>query len=113
MKETEAVGDLKVVRSVLNMSLVGSSFQKETYDQGSPNDTLYFNIWVPERDVPGFRKFMESFYQEFQAMHMRILSVLEQIMELPRGTLEDRCNGDSNELRIIDGLMMLFLISNH
>lgn len=33
-------------------------------------------------------------------MHMRILSVFEQIMELPRGTFEDRCNGDSSELRI-------------
>ena len=80
--------------------MVGSLVQKETYDQGASSDTLFPNVWVPERDIPGMRKFMESIYQEFQAMHLRILCALERVMELPQGTFEDRCNGDSSELRI-------------
>ena len=36
---------------------------RETFDSGNPEDDRQPNIWPPEELLPGFRKFMEEFFQ--------------------------------------------------
>jgi hypothetical protein len=36
---------------------------KETFDGGNPEDDAQPNVWPPEELLPGFRKFMEEFFQ--------------------------------------------------
>ena len=36
---------------------------KESFDYGNPEDDTQPNIWPPEELLPGFRNFMETFFQ--------------------------------------------------
>ena len=49
---------------------------QETVDFGSPRDELVDNIWVPEEKLPGFRKFIEDFYETCFKLELEILAAL-------------------------------------
>ncbi|PYH90751.1 Clavaminate synthase-like protein [Aspergillus ellipticus CBS 707.79] len=73
---------------------------KECFDQGSATDELYDNIWLPESDLPGFRNFMESYFEEGFQCQSRILAAVALGLELPPTTFEHLHNKQQNELRL-------------
>ncbi|PFH63359.1 hypothetical protein XA68_12323 [Ophiocordyceps unilateralis] len=73
---------------------------KESFDQGPARDELYPNRWPDESDLPGFRTFMESFYERCHEVHQCILHALEVGLGLSPRFLQDLCNPNTAELRL-------------
>ncbi|KKK25311.1 hypothetical protein AOCH_003303 [Aspergillus ochraceoroseus] len=73
---------------------------KESFDQGPQSDTLYPNIWNQESDLPGFRAFMETFYDRCHELHLQLLAAIASSMSLPDQFFVDRCSQNSSELRL-------------
>ncbi|EAU30235.1 conserved hypothetical protein [Aspergillus terreus NIH2624] len=73
---------------------------KESFDMGPNGDELYPNIWTDEHDLPGFRAFMEDFYERCQALHLQLLSAIARSMQLPDSYLAALCAPNSSELRL-------------
>lgn len=49
---------------------------KESFDFGNANDPEGTNVWLPEDVLPGFRVFMEDFYQACLPMRNSYLTKL-------------------------------------
>ena len=47
---------------------------------GSPHDNLVDNIWVADEKLPGFRKFMEDFYESCFKVELEILDALAEAL---------------------------------
>ncbi|CAH0052396.1 unnamed protein product [Clonostachys solani] len=73
---------------------------KESFDQGPKEDELYPNRWPDEQDLPGFRSFMEIFYDSCHEVHLNILRAIETGMDLRPAFLQDLCRVNTSELRI-------------
>ncbi|PYH77576.1 Clavaminate synthase-like protein [Aspergillus uvarum CBS 121591] len=73
---------------------------KECFDQGSADDELYSNIWLPESDLPGFRAFMESYFEAGFACQQRILSAVALGLGLPPTAFDRLHHKRQNELRL-------------
>lgn len=58
------------------------------------------NKWPDEEKLQGFRSFMEDYYVQLQAASIQIMRALEVGLELPAGTLEERCEAGASELRL-------------
>ncbi|PHH72421.1 hypothetical protein CDD82_5987 [Ophiocordyceps australis] len=74
--------------------------EPESFDQGPAYDELYQNRWPDESDLPGFREFMESFYEDCHRVHQRILQALAVGLGLDSMFLQDLCNRNTAELRL-------------
>ncbi|KAJ5918626.1 leucoanthocyanidin dioxygenase [Penicillium verhagenii] len=74
---------------------------KETVDFGSPRDTLVDNIWVPEEKLPGFRKFMEDFYETCFKLELEILAALAKALGVDEQQMVTLHNKAENEFRIL------------
>ncbi|PHH65596.1 hypothetical protein CDD81_2031 [Ophiocordyceps australis] len=73
---------------------------KESFDQGPVCDELYQNRWPDESDIPGFRVFMEFFYERCHEVHQCILQALAVGLGLDRTLLLDLCDRNTAELRM-------------
>ncbi|CAF3496359.1 unnamed protein product [Fusarium graminearum] len=74
---------------------------KETVDFGSATDELVDNIWVPEDKLPGFRKFMEGFYEKAFKTEMQLLEALAIALGVSADHLKSIHNRAENEFRIL------------
>ncbi|KAF1995393.1 putative gibberellin 20-oxidase [Amniculicola lignicola CBS 123094] len=73
---------------------------REHFDAGPPGDTEYPNKWPSEAALPGFRGLMEKCYDMFQKVCLEIMEAMEVGLELPPGSLVNRCCPASSELRL-------------
>lgn len=55
---------------------------KETFDLGNTVDQLQPNIWLEEKYLPGFREFMESFFEDCKKLVESVLRALAIALEL-------------------------------
>lgn len=74
---------------------------QETVDFGSPRDELVDNIWVPEEKLPGFRKFMEDFYETCFKLELEILAALANALGVDETQMVTLHNKAENEFRIL------------
>ncbi|KAL9020094.1 MAG: hypothetical protein Q9180_008657, partial [Flavoplaca navasiana] len=70
--------------------------EQEHFDQGSTKDLKYPNRWPHEHVLPGFREFMESWYDKMEAVAGHLMAALEQAFGLPPGALLDRMTHEKN-----------------
>lgn len=73
---------------------------KESFDVGPQEDPLFPNIWPDEQDLPGFRDFMNSYFQQCHDVHMGILRSLESALGLSDGRFVSLCCRNETELRL-------------
>jgi isopenicillin N synthase-like dioxygenase len=59
-----------------------TSYEKH-FDHGPPKDTEFPNRWPDERELHGFRNFMEQFFEEFETFGFHLLQVLEIALQIP------------------------------
>ncbi|CAI7649217.1 unnamed protein product [Penicillium discolor] len=74
---------------------------KETLDMGSPHDNLVDNIWVTDEKLPGFRKFMEDFYESCFKVELEILDALAKALDISATDLKLLHNKAENEFRLL------------
>ncbi|KAL4864932.1 hypothetical protein BDV12DRAFT_188583 [Aspergillus spectabilis] len=74
---------------------------KETLDMGSASDTLVSNLWVEESILPGFRSFMEGFYEQAFETEMHILSALGIALGVDEDHLKSLHDKAENEFRLL------------
>ncbi|KAJ5989255.1 hypothetical protein N7481_004465 [Penicillium waksmanii] len=74
---------------------------KETIDIGSANDDLVDNIWVPEEKLPGFRKFMEGFYESAFKVELEILAALAMALGISQDEMKMLHGKGENEFRLL------------
>lgn len=73
---------------------------QETFDQGPAKDAIYPNRWPKESNIPGFRSFMQDFFDKCHLTHIALLGALELGLSLPPGFISNRCVNNSSELRL-------------
>lgn len=73
---------------------------QESFDIGPPVDDLFLNIWPNEDDIPGFRGFMEKFFNACHDTHLQILRGLEMALELPERRFRSLCSNAQAEFRL-------------
>ncbi|KAI8591545.1 hypothetical protein BDZ88DRAFT_443716 [Geranomyces variabilis] len=56
---------------------------KESFESGNPLDKAQPNIWLPEKELPGFKDFMESFFEDCKRLIHEILGALSFALSLP------------------------------
>lgn len=74
---------------------------KESIDIGSKTDDLVDNIWVPEDKLPGWRKFMEDFYDSCFKVELEILAALAHALGISDKDLQLLHNKAENEFRLL------------
>ena len=50
--------------------------------------------------LPGFRAWLEAYFNESQQITLELMEALEIAMDLPKGTFVQRCQGHASELRL-------------
>ncbi|VUC25697.1 unnamed protein product [Clonostachys rosea] len=74
---------------------------KESVDFGAADDDLVHNVWIPEEDLPGFRTFMESFYEKAFKTELQIISALAIALGIDESHLRSVHSRAENEFRIL------------
>ncbi|KAH8651371.1 hypothetical protein BX600DRAFT_502104 [Xylariales sp. PMI_506] len=74
---------------------------KESLDMGAANDDLVDNLWVKESTLPGFRNFMESFYDEAFKTELHLLSALARALKISESHLKSLHSRAENEFRLL------------
>lgn len=74
---------------------------KETVDLGSATDDLVDNIWVPEEILPGYRSFMESFYEKAFKTELELLSALSVALGVSEEHMRSLHSRAENEFRLL------------
>ncbi|KAF7585780.1 hypothetical protein BBP40_010133 [Aspergillus hancockii] len=74
---------------------------KETFDLGCARDELVDNIWIKDSKVPGFRAFMEKFYETCFAVEQDILRALATALKISESHLLTLHNKAENEFRLL------------
>ena len=77
---------------------------KESYEIGSEGNQEHYNIWLPERVLPGFRDFTTQFYWRLS----EVATALREALMLGGGFTEEEADyvrrlhkGDTNQLRLL------------
>ena len=68
---------------------------------GSAQDELVDNIWMSEESLPGFRSFMESFFEKAFKTEMQLLSALAIALDISEDYLKSLHNRAENEFRLL------------
>ena len=68
---------------------------------GNAQDDLVKNLWVPEESLPGFRSFMESFYEKAFKTEMQLLSALAIALDISEDHLKTIHKRAENEFRLL------------
>jgi isopenicillin N synthase-like dioxygenase len=77
---------------------------KESYEIGSHDNKVEYNIWLPEGVFPGFREWSLGLYWELQKTAMAILEALIMSLDLEAGEQESvrrLFSGHDNQLRLL------------
>ncbi|KAJ5693158.1 hypothetical protein N7462_002581 [Penicillium macrosclerotiorum] len=74
---------------------------KESLDLGSANDNLVENIWVADSKLPGFRAFMEKFYDSCFRVELEILAALAKALGISESDMKTMHNKAENEFRLL------------
>lgn len=74
--------------------------EREHFDAGPLDDSLYSNLWPDSKALPGFRESITSHYQSCQKTSLQIIAAIEVGLDLPEGSLVDRCRQDASEIRL-------------
>lgn len=74
---------------------------QESLDIGSAHDSLVDNIWVPEDKLPGFRHFMEDFYNSCFKVELEILAALAKALGISETEMTTLHNKAENEFRLL------------
>jgi isopenicillin N synthase-like dioxygenase len=74
---------------------------QETVDLGSAADGLVDNIWPPEDTLPGFRHFMESFYEKAFKTELELLSALSVALGVSEEHMRSLHSRAENEFRLL------------
>ncbi|KAI4237248.1 MAG: hypothetical protein LQ349_002003 [Xanthoria aureola] len=85
-------------KGVRNPKIVDDA--KESFDIGSNQDPLFPNIWPDEEDLPVFKDFTSSYFEQCHEVHMGILRCIELALHLTEGRLESLCCANHTELRL-------------
>lgn len=104
LPQGQYVRDIKVspyARLQISSKWPLTATKQETVDLGSPNDNLVDNIWVPEEKLPGFRRFMEDFYERCFIVELEILSALATALGIAESDMRLLHNKAENEFRIL------------
>ncbi|KAL8786522.1 MAG: hypothetical protein Q9213_002749 [Squamulea squamosa] len=70
--------------------------EQEHFDQGSTKDLTYQNRWPQEHILPGFREFMESWYEKMAEIAGHLMEALEHAFVLPPGAFLGRMTHEKN-----------------
>lgn len=68
---------------------------------GAANDHLVDNVWVAEETLPGFRAFMEKFYDEAFRTELELLSAIAIALGVSEQHLRSLHNKAENEFRLL------------
>lgn len=68
---------------------------------GSAQDDLVENLWVSEDRLPGFRSFIETFYEQAFKTQMQLLSALAIALNISEDHLKSLHNRAENEFRLL------------
>ncbi|KAL9006071.1 MAG: hypothetical protein Q9188_001198 [Gyalolechia gomerana] len=98
-EELSRHGFVKIVGHGLSNEDIGEVFEwvkQEDFDQGSAKDLAYPNKWPHELVMPGFRGFMESWYEKMEQVAARLMEALEHAFQLAPGSFLDRMTHEKN-----------------
>lgn len=93
--------DIKVSTVTWNQINAYLTIPQESFDMGGANDELVDNLWPEEKALPGFRKFMEDFYEKAFKTELQILSALAIALGISEEHLRSLHNRAENEFRIL------------
>lgn len=77
---------------------------KESYEIGSEDDKVHYNIWLPEESFPGFKAWGLDLYWKLHETSMSILEALIMSLELTdeeAGEIKALHTGHDNQLRLL------------
>ncbi|KAH6447338.1 hypothetical protein HBI57_214760 [Parastagonospora nodorum] len=74
---------------------------KESFESGNVDDDAQPNIWLVEERLPGFRTFMESYFNLCADLVHRILSSLSIALEVPEPGLSSTHSKSLFQLRLL------------
>lgn len=78
-----------------------TKYLQETVDLGSATDDLVDNIWPSEDTLPGFRHFMEDFYEKAFKTELEILSALSIALGVSEEHMRSLHSRAENEFRLL------------
>ncbi|KAK7990331.1 hypothetical protein PG990_014611 [Apiospora arundinis] len=73
---------------------------KEHFDIGMVTDTEFPNMWPSDNSLPGFRLWLEGYFDKSQQIALELMRALETAMGMSSHVLTDRCHGAASELRL-------------
>ncbi|KAF9776599.1 hypothetical protein IL306_005197 [Fusarium sp. DS 682] len=74
---------------------------KESFDMGSPVDPLYDNRWPREENIPGFRSFMEEFFEACHNCLTEIMTMLAHALGVRAQDIASLHKAKAHELRLL------------
>ncbi|KAJ5884031.1 gibberellin 20-oxidase [Penicillium subrubescens] len=75
--------------------------EKEHFDCGPRGDTEFPNKFPSEEDLPGFKAFIEQYFDLVQDVSLDIMRACEVGFKMPENSLVDRCIPAASELRLL------------
>ncbi|EOD48392.1 putative gibberellin 2-oxidase protein [Neofusicoccum parvum] len=73
---------------------------KEHLDVGPLEDKEYPNRWPSEEALPGFRAWIETYFNKGREISLELMEALEIATDSPKGYFTDRFETDASELRL-------------
>jgi isopenicillin N synthase-like dioxygenase len=74
---------------------------QEHFDQGAADDWDWLNRWPEDEELPGFRQFMERYYDMSQGVSLYILEAFELALKLPPNSITSKITQKASEARIL------------
>jgi isopenicillin N synthase-like dioxygenase len=88
----------------LKQQYTSTADYKESYEIGSEDNLVQYNIWLPEDTLPGFRDFTTRFFWELNKTAKLILDALIEALRLPAteaDAVRKLHTGHDNQLRLL------------
>lgn len=88
----------------LKQQYMSTADYKESYEIGSEENRVQYNIWLPEDVLPGFRDFTTRFFWELNKTAQLILDALIEALGLPDAeadAVRALHTGHDNQLRLL------------
>ncbi|KAM0751545.1 thymine dioxygenase [Meredithblackwellia eburnea MCA 4105] len=77
---------------------------KETMEIGEDANTVspWPNMWPKDEECPGFKAFMNDFFNDCHELHLEIMRALALAMNLGEGWFDDKVNEKAHNLRLLN-----------
>lgn len=88
----------------LKQQYASTADYKESYEIGSEENRVQYNIWLPEDTLPGFRHFIIGLFWELNKTAQLILEALIESLNLPNAeanAVRALHTGHDNQLRLL------------